>query len=387
MARAILTPLRRALLAGDPNLLWPLPPLLAAAGFKVDVVILEGTHVRRQRGLGRVAVVDTPTEALTAAAHQSGTRHYDWIIIGDDVSLRLLRTSPDLSLADRLRLAPVTGAKHLDHLGSKNVLAQRLGELPVPSPRFRLACSPADAAEATEQFGGTALLKPDFGSGGAWLILAEDPTQAAVGWHLMAARQNQRHLGPTREVPSVLVQEYLGGRLVDVSAIFMGGLLIHYTYAHMQAATTRFGASSVRHYYPTSTASPAIAAELGIIGAGLGLHGFANVTCIESEDGSSRHYFEVDARPNLWVGFGAEFGDDPVARLKLWFDEGRIDLPAPFDKDGGEGMPAPTSQGRKVAMFKGMSRNDLLRNRHGVWRDVPWGSPEGRRLLRRALFG
>ncbi|MFM2437754.1 MAG: hypothetical protein RLZ55_565, partial [Actinomycetota bacterium] len=317
--------------------------------------------------------------AVSLASSRSDAGDYDWTIIGDDVSLRLLRDSADLSPAARLQLAPVVGADHFDHLGSGNSFAQRLSDLAVPSPRFRLAASAAEAAATAELFGGTVLLKPDVGSGGAGIILAEDSTSAAVGWHLIAARQSGGTIEPAAAPMPVLVQEYLVGRCVDVSAIFMHGQPIHYTYSSVVEATSRLGVAAVRHYTPTSVAPAAVLDELSIIGAGLGLHGFANITCIESSTATTRHYFEVDARPNLWAAFGAEFGDDPARRLRLWFDEGRVDLPA---ADG----PPTALRGRDVAMFKRLSRNDILLNRHGVWRDLPWGSPEGRRLLRRTVL-
>lgn len=374
---------RRALLAGDPDLLWHLPPMLDAAGFDVDVVTLAGTHLHRSREIRAVTLAPSLSDALVVAAEQSRADRYDWIIIGDDATLRLLRVGEGLDADDQVRLAPVTDPDFLDQLGSKVVLAQRLERLAVGSPRFRLAASAEEAAAATHDFGGRALLKPDAGSGGAGIISATGPKEAAVGWHLLAARQESpaERDGAERVV---LVQEFIEGRLVDVSGIFFNGRLVHYTYAHMFSADGGHAASSLRHYYPTSTVSPAIVDELSVIGAGLRLHGFANVTCIESPDGTSRRYFEADARPNLWAAIGAEFGDDPVARLRLWFDEGRTDLAAVDNSPSATATTPP--QPREVAMFKRLPRRDLIRNRHGVWRDIPWRSPEARRLFWRAIL-
>ncbi len=394
MARRRSTP-RQALLVGDPNLIWPIPQVVAAAGFEVDVVTVAGTRVHRSRRVRRTTVAGTLAEGLALAGQQSEVRTYDWIIIGDDASLRLVRTDPRLTPETRLRLAPVTDATHLSHLASKVVLTQRLAELPVSSPRFRLAKSAPEAAAAAEELGGTALLKPDFGSGGAGIIFAEHPTEAAVGWHLIASRETPDGPGLPGGEPGVLLQEYVNGCSVDVSGIFWNGALIHYTYARSMASHNRFGATSVRHYYPTSDVSPAIVEELGVIGTGLGLHGFANISCIESLEGDVRHYFEVDVRPNLWAAFGAEFGDDPVRRLQAWFDEGRVTLPASSPEsrsvsaatsDSGTDRASPTPRDRQVAIFKRLSRKELLLNRHRVWRDVPWSSPEGRRLFLRALL-
>lgn len=385
---------RSALLVGDPDLLWPVVPILAKSGFSIDAVTLGGTRLQHSRQLREVAIVDSLEGAVTYAASVSRIGAYDWISVGDDESLRLARTHPDLTSEARLRIAPVTDAGHLGHLGSKVALAQRLSVLSVLSPRFRLARSSAEAVAAAEEFGGRSLLKPDFGSGGAGIMLAEDPTAAAVCWHLRAVREVHGHKHSESPPPQVLVQEHVEGLLVDVSGIFWNGQLIHYTYAHISNPANGFGASVVRHYYPTSAASPAIVDELNVIGIGLGLHGFANITCVETPDGNNRHYFEVDARPNLWASFGAEFGDDPVTRLRLWFDEGRVSLPAktpagdtqaPARSSFGPTSSAMKPRNRKVSMFKRLSRMALLRNRYGVWRDVPWGSPEGRRLLQRKL--
>ena len=386
---------RRALLVGDPNLMWPLPPMLSACGFDVEVVTVPGLIRRKNRYLRQVTVVDSLAAALRSATRRATDENYDWIVLADDTTLRLLRTSKSFTAADRARLAPVRGLQYVAHLASKVDLAQRLDRLPVLTPRFHLAVTAEEARDATEQFHGTSLLKPDFGSGGAGIILATNPTEAAVAWHLMAARQNTGQACSPAADAQVLVQEFRAGRPVDVSAIFLDGQLIHYTYAHLLPGSSRFGATPLRHYFPTVTASPQIPEELRTIGVGLGLHGFTNITCIESPDGATRHYFEVDARPNLWAAFGAQFGDDPVARLRAWFDEGQVLLNDQSLSDAMPGSPCPGQtpsaevppSDRDVALFWRLSRRDLLRNRYHVWRDVPWRSPEARRAFFRRVLG
>ena len=69
------------------------------------------------------------------------------------------------------------------------------------------------------------------------------------------------------------------------------------------------------------TSDKNIIQELSAIGYALGLNGFTNVGCLESNLDGNRYYFEVDVRPNDWINYPSYFGDDPAPSIKNYFDK------------------------------------------------------------------
>lgn len=359
-------------------MLWPLPPLLRAAGFEVDVLALPSPHFRHRLGLRTVRRQPDRRSLLVAAAELDRRNAYDWIIVGDDDTLIALRDHPHLTEAEKARLAPVVSAEHLGHLGSKAAQAAELERAGVPVPGHIVVSDLAEAVEAAQQLGWPVFLKADAGSGGRGVAKCSSPMELRQQWDLLIrspALADRRRDGSV----AALVQRAVEGTMLDLSGVFFEGQLIHFTNALGNEMPGRIGMSTVRHYRPSLSGNPDVTAELRAVGQTMGIDGFANISAIEARDGT-RWYFEVDLRPTIWAPYGAEFGDDPVPRLQAWFDDGTT-LATTSQGIGGQPWRA-----RDVACFTRHTRRDLARNRQRVLGDVPWRNPDGVLLLAKSLI-
>lgn len=374
---------RRALLLGHGGMLWPLPPVLRSAGFEVDVVTLPSPHFRHRIGLRTVKRLPDRRSLLVAAAELDRVRPYDWIIIGDDDTLLALRDSPDLSQAQKTLLAPVTAEEHLWRLGSKVGQAEALSRAGVTHPSSRAVKSEDQAVEAATQIGWPVFLKADAGSAGRAVAKCENADELRREWRRLvdSDRSNPTGAQTGGSAYPAIVQQAIPGTMLDLSGIFFDGRLIHFTNALGNEMPGRIGMSSVRRYRPSAAGDAQVVGALGAIGRTMGIHGFANISAIEDRNGV-RWYFEVDLRPTIWAPYGAEFGDDPVYRLREWFDRGEALANTPFAAAENR---QPT-QGRAIACFTRQSRRDLVRNRASVLRDVPWYNPDGVLLLAKSLI-
>ncbi len=365
-------PIGRALLVGVASTLWHLPPLLRGAGLGVESVTVSSPYFRLPGSLRVASRCATLTDALVLAAERVSQRHYDLVVTSDDTALRLLRAWDGLPAGQRLLLAPVTSLADLEHLASKVVLAARLETAGLPVPRWREAYDPVEAEAAAQDLGWPVVLKNDLGSGGRGVRIATNLDDLTEAWRQLrlAHSRAEANLPPdVRRPMRVLIQENVPGRDLDLSAFFRRGELVHFTLSRFTETLTVRGASSQRHYLPTSAAQPGIVEELTAIGDALGLNSFANITARETPDGRSRAYIEVDARPNLWTHVGAQAGDDPVARLRKWFATGQADLEP-------TGIPSGVkSDGVFLRMAHRTSRGALLRNTDSAITTMPWGPP------------
>ena len=373
----------RALLVGVASTLWHLPPLLRRAGLKVESITVRSPYFRLPGSRRGALHAQTLTGVLELAAERAAQQPYDLVVTSDDTALRLLRDWDALTLQQRMLLAPVLTASDLEHLASKVTITARLDAAGVHVPRWREAHGLASADAAATELGWPVVLKNDYGSGGRGVRPVVDARELWQAWMQLeqAWHRGEAQLpAGARRPMRVLVQEYVAGHDVDLSAFFRGGQLVHFTYARAVETLTDRGASSLRHYRPTAQAGPSAAEELTAIGQALGLDGFANISARESGDGGSRTYFEVDARPNLWAHVGAQVGDDPVARLRRWFATGEVDLGptvAPGHLD---------PSGCWVRMAHRSSRGQVLRNADGALTSMPWGTPDAALVLGSTLL-
>lgn len=363
---------------GVASTLWHLPPLLRRAGLSVDAVTVRSPYFRLPGSRRGALNAPTLTECLELAAESAAHRRYDLVVTSDDTALRLLRDWDGLTPEQRMLLAPVLSAGDLEHLASKVMMTTRLDAAGVPVPQWREAADPASAHAAAAELGWPVVLKNDFGAGGRGVRSVMDRDQLEQAWaelRLAHARGETRLPKGARQPMRVLVQAHMPGRDLDLSGFFRGGQLVHFTCARAIDTLTERGASSLRQYRPTSLAGPSVKDELASIGQALGLDGFVNISARESFDGGSRTYFEVDARPNLWVHVGAQVGDDPVTRLRRWFAHGEVEL--------GPTMPSERidPHGQLVRMAHRSSRRQVLRNADGALTSMPWGTPDAALVL------
>lgn len=320
-----------------------------------DLVSTPSRFFRTNRFLRKRTILPTPDEVLMEGIQCARAGAYDWVIVGNDELLGHVRTHANLSDHDRLSVAPVVAGRFLRHLNSKIELSRQLTAGGIPTPDFRVAGTADEASDAANELGLPVMVKADAGHSGLRVRSATSITEV---------RRAATDLGGQ----PLLVQKWIAGQVVDTSAIFMNGEVIHATYSEELRRRDNWGPSTLRRYHPANSQRPPLLPTLGHLGAVLGLHGFANITAIDASDGSGLTFFEVDARPNAWVGKGSRVGDDPAVRLRHWWSTGES-----IASRSTSGRP----QGAEVATyFRRRPRRDLLLSRYGVWRDFPTGNPD-----------
>lgn len=330
------------------QLSWALPSLLARANFHTDVITSDPLlkHCRFVREYNYVL----PCESLIPTIAQKIKRGYDWIIVTEDGLLRDIVDS-SLSVEDKCKVLPVLREENFGHLFSKIGLSQALESSAVTIPAFGIAHQKEEALQEAERIGYPVLFKKDASGAGWGVVECKDPSDVQA----IAADFFER---------PVLVQKKIEGVELDVSAIYLQGDLVHFSYSKPERTCgNRFGISCLRTYRPISHVEPALFEELAHIGKALGANGFTNISCIEQADGT-RFYFEVDMRPNVWVDFPRYLGENPSLRIQEWFSH-RKKLTQP---------PAPSlKQPSQLLLpyFLRLKIEELFVNRYSVWRYIP----------------
>lgn len=336
-----------------------LPCLLAKSGFSVDILSKSGMF----KGGAFVESVFLVPAQESVAAHalrlvQEWEKAYNWIIVTEDgLLLEILRQDAPDDL--KLKILPVTAARHFSHLYSKIGLAEVLERNGIPHPKFKTARTPEEAERAAEALGYPVMLKIDSSNGGAGT------------YECNTSHDLRRYQSPFNGNP-MLLQEKVGGALVDLSAIYFEGNLVHFTYSIIHKSKGPFGPSIVRDYLPVEAIDRDVARELQNLGLALGAHGFANISAIET--GNRRYYFEADLRPNVWIGVSTFFGDDPAEKIKNWFTNKTF---MRADDLTSAAHPVPFT---RIPYFLRMSNLELVANRYNVWHYIPFG--DSRMVLR-----
>jgi len=343
------------------GLSWALPHLLWRAGFSVDAV-LTSPLIRLSRFTRDVHVVkpDASVAAFACDHIRARSRPYDWVIVTDDATLAEAAALERCTGKPSPCLPLLAGAGR-EHVYSKIGLSRSLAAAGIKTPPFRAARSCEEAVSAAREIGYPVLLKEDASSAGSGVFECADD----------AAILELRHLfGRT-----LLVQKKIEGREIDLSAIYLEGELVHFSYAAIEGTVSPFGPSSLRTYLPLAAVPQAVFDEVAALGRALGIHGFTNTSCIDAADGSGRTFFEVDLRPNVWVDFSRFFGEDAALRIRNWF------------AGHGSLSKANAASARTTAVnipyFLRLDTLALLTNRHGVWRYIPFADA---RLVRRLLL-
>lgn len=339
---------KQALLIGrDFGLAWMLPQLLARAGFQVDVIT--SSRIMKHCKNVQDCQVIPPTTPFTFELK----KRYDWIIVTDDETIQEILRS-DLPLEKKLLWLPVKNPQKHSHLYSKIGLSRILQACGVNTPPFQVACSREQAVEKAQQIGYPIFVKVDSSGGGQGVFECNRVND-------LKALPNHLFSSP------LLIQKKIFGIELDLSSIYLEEDLIHFNWAQIQKTTSRFGASCLRTYRPMSRSDFSLFSELVQIGKALSVHGFTNLSCIESE--GRRFYFEVDARPNGWIEFPRYLGEDPAPLIQNWFTH-RHTLSYPVSR-----LKNSPNQ-MQIAHFFRIKRWEFLCNRYGIWNYLPQDDPE-----------
>lgn len=236
------------------------------------------------------------------------TFNYDLVVSLGDFELKIIIDS-NLPVASKLKLLPIIKAKNIKHLCSKIELSKIFKKNNIPSPAFEIVNEYKNIDTLAKKLGFPVLLKIDYSGGGAGTFkLNASHDILKIPNHFKGRR--------------LLLQKFIDGKLLDLSGFYQQGKLIHFGYSEfIEANSNPFGPSILKRYVKNRTSDKNIIQELSAIGYALGLNGFTNVGCLESNLDGNRYYFEVDVRPNDWINYPSYFGDDPALSIKNYFDK------------------------------------------------------------------
>lgn len=296
---------KAALIIGQTDyLLRPVAKLLDRAGFEVSV-IYRGDSLKLFSKVNLLCISKSH-EALMKDIQNILHQNFDLVILTDDLMIAAILHS-NLPEEIKARILPVTSSAYWSHLCSKNALSTYLEKSKVLQPQFSISQSRQDLEKDALVLGFPLLLKIDFSGGGAGVFECANLEQVRAT------------VLPPNCFP-LLLQKKICGAVIDHSGFFYQGQLIHYSYAQFVSCNSfTFTPSVVRLYSARHTVDLSIVDELNKLGRTLGLHGFANISCIRSDEDGKYYYFEADVRPNVWVNFPYYLNDDPAKAINHFF--------------------------------------------------------------------
>jgi hypothetical protein len=208
-------------------------------------------------------------------------------------------------------------------------------------------------------------LKGDFSGGG---------TQT---FKLLDEQQLRQLPQPFGFFPAVL-QRHIQGTLIAIEAFYQDARLVHFAYAKALRLQhdDEFSPSCVREFSTRAHLDAGLVDELTRLGAALGAHGFANISCIECAADGKRYYFEADMRSTVWADYPRHFGDDPARRIQDHFASGQtLDTLGP--RDPTEPVHVTLAYPLRLRLW------EVLTNRYACWRVWPDDALAARILVRR----
>ncbi len=346
------------------ELALPVLRVLRSAGFTIDF-IGKRKVLRGHPAIERFVWARDAASVVQHAALAIRQCAYQLVVLTDDQTIRQILESA-LSDEEKLRLLPVTSALDFRHLSSKIGLSETLAAHGITTPDFAPVRHADELAIAVRKMGFPLILKGDFSNGGSQTF------------KLLHEQQFQALPQPFGFFPAVL-QRHVEGRLIAIEAFYQDARLVHFGYAKALRLQHdgEFSPSSVREFSPRASSDAAIVDELTRLGAALGAHGFANISCIECAADGKRYYFEADMRPTVWVDYPRYFGDDPALRIRHHFVAGPTSLASAHI---GEQPPERIT----LAYPLRLRLWEVLTNRYACWRVWPDDAWVLRILVQRA---
>lgn len=335
----------KALLVGQYYLLTAAPvTLLRRAGFSVDLVLLKDRGFQGSL-FDSVHLIDDENEFLDFLIDLNSKFSYDLVVVGDDEMLRTIKASgmPD---DIKSKLLPVLSTDDWVHLYSKIGLKRVLEKNRIRTPRSLVVKGEGELLDYAINLGYPLLVKLDGSGGGVGVF--ECLSDADV------VKNKARFTYP------LLIQKKIEGEIIDLSAFYQNGKLIHFTYSEFLKSEGEFGPSSLRKYTQLSIVERKVFDELGALGVALGANGFANVTAIRSNVDGENYFFEADMRPNVWADFGRFIGNDASGAIRECFLSGQaLSYPQPINSC----FPLTI----QIPYLRRLSLWDLLFNKYNCW--------------------
>ena len=357
-------PLRALVIGSSLELTLPVLRILRAAGFTIDCISSRKALLSHP-AIERLVWARDADSLVQQSAHAIGQSAYELVVLTDDKTIRQVLLS-GLSQSEKLQLLPVTTARDFHHLSSKIGLSETLREHGITTPEFESVSHEDELASAVRKMGFPLILKGDFSGGG---------TQT---FKLLDEQQLRELPQPFGFFPAVL-QRHVEGSLIAIEAFYQDAQLIQFGYSKALKFRNddELSPSCVREFSPRAHLDAGIVDELTRLGAALGAHGFANISCIECAADGKRYYFEADLRPTVWVDYPRHFSDDPARRIQDHFVSGQT-LKTAGPRDATLPLHVTLAYPLRLRLW------ELLTNRYACWRVWPDDALALRIVLRRS---
>lgn len=336
--------------------LMEIPRLFASAGAEVDLYCRERSWLssgRRHRL--QIQASDDKEEYLARLLSLAGS--YDWVVLGDDMTARLVAAVPDEGLFRKL--APLVKPENREILGSKAGLSLACKRYGISTPAFEIYDGSVSILELAERVSFPLLLKVDESAGGTGLRLCKNAAELERVFAVLSENEKK----------DLLIQRYVQGDNIAVEALFKAGrLIMHAQSLVMKTISGEFGVSSERRYMYRAELETFIAHT----GAALGLGGFASMTLMR--DAAGIYLVEADLRPQAWCPLAAIAGVRFEEGIRAWLaDSPPPMLARPASEITIRHFPRDLLWCARNQDYKGIFK--WCYGAEGRWRALPWRAP------------
>lgn len=332
---------------GNYPLLIDLVPVLVRAGLEIDLVS-SGRMLSHSKFIRQFYFEKDKNLIPKLLKKLIDQKEYTLVVITTDALLKMI-SGADLDENTKLKLLPVMSVNDMPDLYSKVALSKKFEQMGVNTPSFEVIESKPYEKMYETHLNFPVLVKID--SSGAGLGVFECVDQLELS----------DTIAKIDSYP-VLIQEKLNGDSLDASAIYHQGHLIYFSLSKIEKEMYQFGPSSLRKYYDREKYTSTIIHELKTIGKIYKIHGFTNISLINSN--GKNYYFEVDIRPNAWINHGCFIGHDCADVLQKYFVEHKTAYSDEF-------LVPNLIREALLPHYLRISLFELMANQHGVWSLIP----------------
>lgn len=279
---------------------------------------------------------------------------YDWVICGDDDSLRVVEDSVPDDLAPQI--IPLSKLEHRGLIGSKAGLSRILDRCSIPTPPFAIYRGGTGAEEA-EEVSFPLLLKVDRSGGGRGIFLCKNQDDVAEALKRLPFSKKQ----------NLVFQKYIAGDNISVEALYRKGELIMYAASHVLSTLgNEFSVSSSRRYGRYSE----LQELLRTIGKSLGFHGFCSFTFMREAATGTYYLVEADLRTHAWFSYSRFAGADFSLGIRRFLGEKDIRF-LPWAQDAELRYPLRDIN-RSLVERDWKNIGAWIFNTDGRWKLLPW---------------
>lgn len=285
---------------------FDMPHLFRKAGCSLDIYSIPNNAIKQNLYWDAWYKADeSPEEYVKGLVECSKNQEYDWIVLGDDDSLRLVERYAPEEFASKV--LPLSKREHRSLLSSKAGLSRLAAKFNIPTPPFAIY-KEGDGVRESEQVSFPLLLKVDVSAGGRGVFFCA--SQEDVDSVLLRL--------PPHKKRALLFQKYITGKNISVEALYKNGRLLEYASSTvLKTLSGEFTVSAVRRYQVYD----GLEELLTRIGRALGFDGFCSYTFMREEASGVFYLVEADLRPHAWFSFSRFAGADFSRGIRRFLEQ------------------------------------------------------------------